>query len=130
MYTKKEIADSIVKFITNDLMADIDDKHLKFTLCMAKKSLHENPALIDAFFESPLVSSVVKSDGEEYDIDSLARTMKNVLSGYDSYSIMIPGIPMFAPKDNIVKISASDVDKILAYLPQTEINAQNGVAVQ
>ena len=120
MYTKKEIADSIVKFITNDLMNDIDDKHLKFTLCMAKKSLHENPELVDHFFESPLVASVVKSDGEEYDIDALTRTMRNVLSGYDSYSIVIPKIPMFAPKDNVVRITASDIDKVVSYLPHEE----------
>lgn len=120
MYTKKEIADAVVKFITNDLMADIDDKHLKFTLCMAKKALHDEPDLVDHFFESPLVASVVKSDGDEYDIDSLTRTMRNVLSGYDSYPIMIPRIPMFAPKDNIVRITAADIDKILGYLPHEE----------
>lgn len=120
MYTKKEIADAVVKFITNDLMADIDDKHLKFTLCMAKKALHDEPNLVDHFFESPLVASVVKSDGDEYDIDSLTRTMRNVLSGYDSYPIMIPRIPMFAPKDNIVRITAADIDKILGYLPHEE----------
>ena len=120
MYTKKEIADAVVKFITNDLMADIDDKHLKFTLCMAKKALYDEPDLVDHFFESPLVASVVKSDGDEYDIDSLTRTMRNVLSGYDSYPIMIPMIPMFAPKDNIVRITAADIDKILGYLPHEE----------
>ena len=52
MYTKKEIADSISKFISNDLMNDVDDKHLKFTLCMAKKALHENPDILDGFLQS------------------------------------------------------------------------------
>ena len=54
-----------------------------------------------------------------YDIDMFARTMKNVLSEYDSYSISIPKIPMFAPRDNVLKITSSDVDKIMSYLDLT-----------
>ena len=116
MYSKKELADAIVKFISNDLMSDIDDRHLKFSLCMAKKALHENPDLLDGFLDSPIVSSVIKEQEGMYDVDLFAKTMKNVLSEYDSYSIMIPKIPMFSPKDNILKITSADVDKILSYL--------------
>ena len=32
------------------------------------------------------------------------------------YSIQIPKIPMFAPKENALKITAADVDKIVSYL--------------
>lgn len=116
MYSKKEMSDALIKFITNDLMNDIDDRHLKFTLCMAKKAMKENPDLLDGFLDSPIVSSVIKEQDGMYDIDSFAKTMKNVLSEYDSYTIMIPKIPMFAPKDNVLKITAADVDKILMYL--------------
>ena len=116
MYSKKEISDALVKFINNDLMNDIDDKHLKFTLCMAKKAMKENPDILDGFLDSPIVSSVIKEQDGMYDIEMFAKTMKNVLSDYDSYSIMIPKIPMFAPKDNVLKITAADVDKILMYL--------------
>ena len=110
------MSDALIKFITNDLMNDIDDKHLKFTLCMAKKAMKENPDILDGFLDSPIVSSVIKEQDGMYDIDSFAKTMKNVLSEYDSYTIMIPKIPMFAPKDNVLKITAADVDKILMYL--------------
>ena len=116
MYSKREIADAVTKFIANDLMSEIDDKHLKFTLCMAKKALHENPDLLDGFLHSPIVGSVIKQEEGMYDIDMFARTMKNVLSEYDSYTIQIPKIPMFAPKDNVLKITASDVDKIISYM--------------
>ena len=119
MYSKKELADAVVKFINSDLMTDDDiskDRHLKFTLCMAKKALHENPDLLDGFLDSPIVASVIKTEDGLYDIDLFARTMKNVLSEYDSYTIQIPKIPIFAPKDNIIKITASDVDKITGYL--------------
>ena len=119
MYTKKELVDAVIKFINNDLMNDMDiqeNKHLKFSLCMAKKTLRENPEVLDHFFASPLVANVVKEVDGEYDIDMFAKTLKNVLSEYDSYSIVIPKIPMFAPKENIIKITADDVDKIVSYL--------------
>ena len=116
MYTKKELADAIVKFINNDILADIDDRHLKFTLCMSKKALHEDPDLLDGFLYSPIVGSVIKEEDGMYDVDMFARTMKNVLSEYDSYAIQIPKIPMFAPKEHAIKITAADVDKIVSYL--------------
>lgn len=120
MYTKKEIADSLVKFINNDLMAEINDSHLKFVLCMAKKSLHNNPNILDSFMSNPLVSSVVTEEGDAYDIDVLAKILKNVLNEYESYTIHIPSVPMFAPKTGSIKITAEDVDKLLMYMqPET-----------
>ena len=119
MYTKKQIADGIVKFINNDLMTSEDvmnNKHLRFSLCMAKKALHMNPDVLDSFMESPIVSSVIQREGEEYDIDMFVKTMKNVLIEYDSYSIMIPKIPMFAPKESVLKITGQDVDKLVSYI--------------
>ena len=123
MYTKKQLADGLVKFIANDLMTDedvINNKHLKFSLCMAKKALHTNPDVIDSFLDSPIVASIIQREGDAYDIDMFVKTMKNVLSEYDSYTIAIPKIPMFAPKDSMIKITAEDVDKILMYMkPET-----------
>lgn len=116
MYSRKELADSIIKFISNDLLTGIDDPHLKFSLCMAKKALHENPDILENFLESPIIASVITEKDERYDVELFARTMKNVLGEYDSYYIMIPRIPMFSPENNKVKITSEDVDKILSYL--------------
>ena len=116
MYSKKVIADAIVKFINNDILNDIDNQHSKFALCMAKKALHENPDLLDGFFDNPIVSSVVKESDDMYDIDLFARTVKNVLSEYDNYTIHIPKIPIFASKDSVMNITATDVDKIISYM--------------
>lgn len=118
MYTKKDLAETIVKFINNDLMNDIDDKHLKFSLCIAKKALHENPDVLDAFLDSPIISSVIKEVDGEYNIDSFVRTLKSVLSEYGTYSVVIPKIPMFAPNDSEIKITAEDIDKMLMYLKE------------
>lgn len=118
MHTKKDIAEALIKFINNDLMGDIEDKHLKFSLCMAKKALRENPDILDEFLDSPIVSSVIKESDGGYEVEAFAKTLKNVLSEYDSYAIMIPKIPMFAPKDSIIKITAEDVDKLVSYMNQ------------
>ena len=122
MFTKKQIADALIKFINNDLMNDIDDKHLKFSLSMSKRALKENPSVLDNFMDSPLVSSVIRETDGMYDVDMFAKTLKNVLNEYDSYSITVPKVPMFAPKDCVIKITASDVDKITSYLNSEPIS--------
>lgn len=118
MYTKKEIADSLVKFINNDLMADITDSHLKFVLCMAKKSLKSNPDLLDSFMDNSLVASIVPKENDDYDLDHLTKVLKSVLSEYGTYAVTIPAVPIFAPKSSMIKITAEDVDKIIAYLSE------------
>ena len=116
MFTKREIADSIVKFISNDLICDISNGQLKFALCIAKKALHENPDILDSFLESPIVANVIHEQNGEYDLELFTKTLKNVLAEYETYSIVIPAIPMFAPKENIIRITAVDIDKIMSYL--------------
>jgi len=120
MYTKKQIADALNKFIQADLIDSGIDSHSRFSLCMAKKALRENPDLLDNFFDSPIVASVVKEEGDMYDLDILIKTIKGVFAD-DSYSIVLPKIPMFAPKDCIIKIDASDVDKIISYIQPVSV---------
>lgn len=120
MYTKRQIADALNKFIQTDLIDSGIDSHSRFSLCMAKKALRENPDLLDHFFNSPIVASVVKEEGDMYDLDVLIKTIKGVFAD-DSYSIVLPKIPMFAPKDCIIKIDASDVDKIISYIQPVSV---------
>ena len=120
MIAKKELASAIVKFISNDLIGDITDKHLKFSLCMAKEALTNNPDVIDGFLESPVVANIVKECDGEYDVMAFGKTLKNVLSCYESFPIVIPAIPMFAPKENVIKITSADIDKLLLYVQNTD----------
>lgn len=122
MYTKKELAEGIGKFINNDLIPSVDNERLRFVLCICKKAMYENPDMLDAFFESPLIASVTKNGEDEdmYDISVLAKSMKSVLSEYESYPIVIPKIPIFAPDRNVVRITSADIDKIIAYMSPEE----------
>ena len=43
MYTKKELAEGIGKFINNDLIPSVDNERLRFVLCICKKAMYENP---------------------------------------------------------------------------------------
>ena len=120
MYTKKQIADALAKFIQMDLVESGIDSHSRFSLCMAKKALRENPDLLDHFFDSPIVASVIKEEGDMYDLDVLIKTIKGVFAD-DSYSITLPKIPMFAPKDCIIKIDSADIDKIVSYIQPVSV---------
>lgn len=122
MYTKKELAEGIGKFINNDLIPSVDNERLRFVLCICKKAMYENPDILDAFFESPLIASVTKNGEDEdmYDISVLAKAMKSVLSEYESYPVVIPKIPIFAPDRNVVRITSADIDKIIAYMSPEE----------
>ena len=120
MYTKRQIADALGKFIQTDLIDSGIDSHSRFSLCMAKKALRENPDLLDHFFKSPIVASVVKESNDEYDLDMLIKTIKGVFAD-DSYSIVLPKIPMFAPKDCIIKIDSADIDKIVSYIQPVSV---------
>ena len=68
------------------------------------------------FFQSPLVANAITHQDDMYNVDVFVKIMKNVISEYGSYSVMIPKIPMFAPKDCMIQVTVADVEKIVEYL--------------
>lgn len=123
MVTKKQMVDCVVKFMANDLMPRIEDKRLKFSLCLAKRALLENESVMDGFLNSPMVSSVMKEQGGEFDADTFLKILKNVLGESGSYRIAVPKIPLFSPKESELVITAEDVDKLSAYLKAVQPTA-------
>lgn len=120
MVSKNKLVNGIVKFIETDLIPQIGDRNTKFVLAMAKDSLKEDNDLADAFFDSPMVSSLVSEQDGEYDIGHLSTILKSVLSEYQSFPVTIPKIPLFSPTEKILKITADDVDKLMKYITQPE----------
>lgn len=116
MVDKKAIANAIAKFISEDLIKDIDDIQAKFTLCLAKQSLIDNPNVIKEFLENPLISTVIYNEDELYDLKDFSQMLKKVLDEYDSYPITIPKIPLFTSDKKVIKINSADIDKILGYM--------------
>lgn len=124
MVDKKSIANAIAKFISEDLIKDVDDIQTKFTLCLAKQSLIENPNVIKEFLENPLISTVIYNDAEMYDLKDFSQMLKKVLDEYGSYPIAIPKIPLLISDKKIIRINSCDIDKILSYMTTEKIDEQ------
>lgn len=118
--TKKQLVNGVVKFIENDLMNDVGDRHMKFVLAMAKDSLKENADLVDSFLKTPMVATLVSETDGEYDLSHFSSILKGVLSDYDSYPVTLPKIPLFSPVEKTLKISAEDIDKLMKYVMPSE----------
>lgn len=123
MLTKKQMVDCVVKFMANDLMPRIEDKKLKFTLCLAKRALLENESVMDGFLRSPMVSSVMKEQGGEFDAEAFLKILRSVLGESGYYRISVPKIPLFAPKESELTITTEDIDKLMAYLKAVQPTA-------
>lgn len=121
MISKEKLVNGIAKFIESDLIPQIGDRNTKFVLAMAKDSLKEDEDILDAFFESPMVSSLVMEQDDMYDIGHLSSILKNVLSEYQSFPVTIPKIPLFSPTEKVLKITAEDVDKLMKYIQSEEM---------
>lgn len=121
MISKEKLVNGIAKFIESDLIPQIGDRNTKFVLAMAKDSLKEDEDILDDFFESPMVSSLVMEQDGMYDIGHLSSILKNVLSEYQSFPVTIPKIPLFSPTEKVLKITAEDVDKLMKYIQSEDM---------
>ena len=120
MVTKKQIAEAVAKFITNDLVQGIDDKQLKFVLCLTKQSLLENPDVLDMFMDNPMIESVIYEEEGMYEVKDFVSMLKKVLDEYSSYPISVPKVPLLLSHEKIIRINSADIDKIVSYLHDTE----------
>lgn len=121
MISKEKLVNGIARFIESDLIPQIGDRNTKFVLAMAKDSLKEDEDILDSFFDSPMVSSLVTEQDGMYDISHLSSILKNVLSEYQSFPVSIPKIPLFSPTEKVLKITAEDVDKLMKYIQSEEM---------
>lgn len=119
--SKEKLINGIAKFIESDLIPQIGDRNTKFVLAMAKDSLKEDEDILNIFFESPMVSSLVAKQDGMYDITHLFAILKNVLAEYQSFPITIPKIPLFSPTEKILKITAEEVNNLMQYIQSEEM---------
>ena len=120
MVTKKKLVESLVKYISNDLLPEIEDKHLKLVLNITKYGLLENPCIIDNFIGNSVISAILKEDEEEYDVEQFISIFKKVLDECESYPIIIPKVPLLMADDKVIRITSNDLDRIIYYLQETE----------
>ena len=116
MVSKKQIANGVAKFITNDLIPDLEGEKLRFVLMVAKKSMRDNPSMLDAFLDNPMIATVMKKDGDMYDIEGFTNVMRNSIAESSEYPITIPKIPLLMNENQTVKITSADIDKLYSYI--------------
>ena len=121
MVNKKQIASGVAKFVQNDLIPDIDHEQLKFVLTIAKKSMRENPNMLDSFLDNSMIATVMKKDGDMYDIEGFANAMRNTIAESAEYPITIPRIPLLMNESQTVNITSADIDKIYSYIIGEEL---------
>ena len=122
MVSKKQIANGVSKFITNDLIPDLEGEKIRFVLMVAKKSMRENPSMLDAFLDNPMIATVMKKDGDMYDIEGFANVMRNSIAESSEYPITIPKIPLLMNENQTVKITSADIDKLYSYIIGEPVN--------
>lgn len=120
MVSKKNIAEAVAKFISNDLAQGADDRQMKLVLCLAKETLIDNCDILDEFFENPLIRTVIHEEDGLYDIKDFTAMLKKVLDDYGSYPVAVPKVPLLLSHEKTIRINSSDIEKIVGYMHDEE----------
>lgn len=118
MFSKKQIADAVVKFIHHDLIDEIDDAQLKMVLCMVKKSIMDDEDSLDGFLKNPIISTVIKNNDGMYDITAFAGMLKRIIGETHEFPITVPSVPLILSHERKIKMSEADIDSIIGYLEE------------
>ena len=111
--TKKHIVNGVVRFIDDTLIPEIYDGHAKFVLSMMKDTIEKKPETVDVFLSNPVIASSIEEDDGVYEICHFVDTMRKILEECECYPITIPEVPLFSPQPKVVKITASDFEKLI-----------------
>ena len=111
--SKKQIAQSLVKFLEEYLNQTSMDKQTKLILYMAKDSIKNDINVLDSFLDNPLIKTVIMQDDDMYDVTPFITSMRNIISEYGMYSLFIPKVPLLTTEEKCVKLSSSDMDILI-----------------
>jgi len=111
--TKRHIVEGVTKFIDDTLIPETYDGQLRFVLSIMKDTIKKKPETVDAFLHNPVISSSIEEDEGMYEIGHFVDTMRNILEDCECYPITVPEVPLFSPTSKVVKITASDFEKLV-----------------
>lgn len=111
--TKKHIVNGVTKFIENTLIPEVYNGQARFVLSMMKDTIKKKPDTVDAFLDNPIISSSITESDGMYEIGHFVDTMRGILEDCECYPITIPGVPLFSPDEKVIKITASDFEKLV-----------------
>lgn len=111
--TKRHIVDGVIRFIDDTLIPETYDGQLRFVLSMVKDTIKKKPETVDSFLHNPVIASSIEEDDGVYEIAHFVDTMRNILEECECYPITVPEVPLFSPTTKVVKITASDFEKLV-----------------
>lgn len=114
--TKQQIIKGVIEFAKKDILDTIMDKPLQIILATGITALETNPSLADSIFENPMVSTILKEQNGQYDIDDIFAIIETTLNEYGDFPIIIPKIKFITPCDKELRFSANDIKRLKTYI--------------
>lgn len=110
---KEQIINGIMSFVESEVIPQVGDKPTQIIVGTAVNLLKTNTALIDKFFENPMVQTVFhKSEDGTYEIEEVFQSMADSVKKYGPFPVEIPAIPFVSPSDKILSFSEADINEI------------------
>ena len=110
---KEQIINGIMSFVESEVIPQVGDKPTQIIVGTAVNLLKTNTALIDKFFENPMVQTVFhKSEDGTYEIEEVFQSMADSVKKYGPFPVEIPAIPFISPSDKLLSFSEADINEI------------------
>lgn len=107
--TKEQIVNGIATYIEDEAIPLITDKATKIVASVAVKAVKANNALLDSFFDNPMVKTLLKEENGEYDLTDLIKYIEESIKQYGPFPVEIPAIPLVSPKNITFTFDDKDV---------------------
>lgn len=110
---KEQIINGIMSFVESEVIPQVGDKPTQIIVGTAVNLLKTNTALINQFFENPMVQTVFHtSDDGTYEIEDVFQSMADSVKKYGPFPVEIPAIPFISPSDKLLSFSEADINEI------------------
>ena len=114
--TKSQIVDGLIRYVKSDVINKITDKPLKMIIAAAVSAIELNPALADTVLDNEMISSIIRRDGDWYDIDAAFDIIERTMSEYGEFPIVVPAIKFISPTEKTLSFGAGDVRRLREYI--------------
>lgn len=123
MITKKELLTGAIRFVKNEVIPHVSDKSLQIVMTAALYAIDAKPDIVNAFFNNPIVSSILQSEDGKYDVETLFNILDKVTADCGGIPITIPPIKFVTSTETTLTFYANDVRKLKEYVTKEEANA-------